>query len=327
MKRLAFAFTLALALAPIFGSLHVTTAAAQSYPARAVKFIVPFGPGSGTDITARLIADKLAARWGKPVVVENRPGGDGLVSINAFISAADDHTLLFVPVGTFAVHPFTHEKLPYSAERDLIPIANVSSIILSITASVGSKIGSLADFVAKARAEPGKLNVAAAAGNSDFLLSGFVKNSGLQVAKVPYRDIMQGPNDLSEDRIQILSSSITIVQALHHAGKVKILAVTSRERAPGAPDVPTVVEAGFPALQLDSLIGIFGPRGISNELREKIAADVQAVSANDDVIAQRLAATGMLRDLRGPAGFTAGIAEIRGKLGAIADALGMKAAQ
>jgi tripartite-type tricarboxylate transporter receptor subunit TctC len=322
MSRLALLFL------ALFAIVHGSApASAQTYPQRTVKFILPFGPASGTDITARLIADRLAARWGKPVVVENRPGGDGLVSITAFTGANDDHTLLFVPVGTFAVHPFTHQKLPYDADRDLVPIANVSSIILSITASAGSKLAKLNDFVTRARAEPGKLNIAAAAGNSDFLLSGFVQSQGLQVAKVPYRDIMQGPNDLAEDRIQILASSITIVQAMHQAGKVKILAVTSRERAPGAPEVQTVVEAGFPALQLDSLIGIFGPRGMPNELRESLAADVRAVAASDPVIASRLAATGMLLDVRGPREFTAGIAEIRGKLADIAKAVGIKPPQ
>ena len=140
----------AIALLAMAGA--AASASAQTYPQRTVKFIIPFGPGSGTDITARMIADRLTARWGKPVVVENRPGGDGLVSITAFTGANDDHTLLFVPVGTFAVHPFTHAKLPYDAGRDLLPIVNVSSIILSFTASSGSKIGTLADFVAQARA-------------------------------------------------------------------------------------------------------------------------------------------------------------------------------
>lgn len=299
-------------------------AAAQTYPQRTVKFIVPFGPASGTDITARMVADRLSTRWGKPVVVENRPGGDGIVSITAFLGANDDHTLLFVPVGTFAVHPFTHAKLPYDAERDLLPIVNVSSIILSLTASAGSNIASLKDFVARARAEPGKFNIAAAAGNSDFVLSGFVKSQNLQVAKVPYRDIMQGPNDLAENRIQILSSSITIVQALNKAGKVKILAVTSRQRAPTAPEAPTVTEAGFPEIQLDSLIGIFGPRGMPEKLREQVAADVRAVAASDPAIASRLSATGMLIDVRGTREFASGIADIRGKLAAIAKSVGIK---
>src|SRR6266568_1234406 len=129
-------------------------ATAQTYPARTVRFIVPFGPASGTDITARLFADRLAARWGKPVLVENRPGGDGLVAIGAFVGANDDHTLLFAPVGTFTVHPYEHGKLPYDVERDLLPIAGVTTIILAVSTSASLKVGSLGELVALARAQP-----------------------------------------------------------------------------------------------------------------------------------------------------------------------------
>jgi tripartite-type tricarboxylate transporter receptor subunit TctC len=316
-----------LAAVALVAHLHDTgRLAAQTFPTRTVRLIVPFGPASGTDITARLLADRLSARWGKPVVVENRPGGDGLVAINAFTGSNDDHTLLFVPVGTFAVHPYAHEKLPYDAGRDLLPIANVTSIILAITAAGTLNVSTLADFVALVRAQPGKLNAAAAAGNSDFLLSGFLKTYDLHMAKVPYRDIMQGPNDLAEGRIHLLASSLTIVRALRQAGRVKVLAVTSRKRAPIAPDVPTVAEAGYPSLELESLIGMFGPRGMSSETRERIAADIRTVAAADAEFATKLGATGQVVDIQGPAAFAGGIAEIRGKLAAIAEALGMKAA-
>src|SRR5262249_42659051 len=110
---------------------NLTGAPAQIYPAPTGRVIGAFGAASGTDITARLFADRLAGRWGKPVLVENRPGGDGLVAIAAFAAANDDHTLLFAPVGTFTVHPYEHEKLPYDVERDLLPIASVSTIILA----------------------------------------------------------------------------------------------------------------------------------------------------------------------------------------------------
>jgi tripartite-type tricarboxylate transporter receptor subunit TctC len=314
-----------LALLVLFGPVpFAVVASAQGYPTQTVRFIIPFGPASGTDITARLLADRLTARWGKPVVVENRPGGDGLVSITTFTGANEDHTLLFAPVATFAVHPFMHEKLPYDAERDLLPIVNVTTIVLSITASTAIKVNTLAEFEALVRREPGKYNVAAAAGNSDFLLSGFIKSSGLQVAKIPYRDIMQGPNDLAENRIQLLMSSITIVRALHQAGRVKVLAVTGRKRAPIEPMIPTVSEAGYPQLELESLIGIYGPRGMPMELRGRIAADVRAVVEADPEIKSKLEPTGQVIELRGPADFAAGIAQIRAKLTAIAQALGMK---
>ena len=235
---------------------------AQTYPQRTVKFILPFGPASGTDITARLIADRLAARWGKPAVIENRPGGDGLVAINAFIAANDDHTLLWVPVGTFAVHPYDKEKLPYDANRDLVPVANVSSLFLAASVSPALNVNSMRELVELVRANPGKFNWAAANGVSDFLMSGFLKSNGLEIAKVPYRDIMQAPNDMSENRIQLLSSSLAIVTPLKQAGKIKILATTGRQRAPSTPDVPTVTEAGYPALLMESIGGIFGPRGM-----------------------------------------------------------------
>jgi tripartite-type tricarboxylate transporter receptor subunit TctC len=299
---------------------------AQSYPQRTVKFVLPFGPGSGTDITARLVADKLSARWGKAVVVENRPGGDGLVSINAFLSANDDHTLLWVPVGTFAVHPYEKDKLPYDAESDLLPIANVTSLYLSATVSLALNAGSLRELVELLRANPGKFNWATANGNADFLMSGFLKSNGLEMAKTPYRDILQAPNDLAENRIQLLSSSLAAVTPMMNAGKVKVLAVTGRKRAPSAPDVPTVREAGFPALEMESIGGIFGPRGMPLAMREQIAADVRAAVESDPGIAKKLEATGQVVDLRGPADFAVGIKELRDQLASIAKVLGMKAA-
>jgi tripartite-type tricarboxylate transporter receptor subunit TctC len=300
---------------------------AQSYPQRTVKFILPFGPGSGTDITARLVADKLSARWGKAAVIENRPGGDGLVAINAFIAANDDHSLLWVPVGTFAVHPYEKDKLPYDAEQDLLPISNVTALFLAATTSNAMNVGSLRDLVGLLHANPDKFNWAAANGNADFLMSGFLKSNGLQVAKTPYRDILQAPNDLAENRIQLLSSSLAIVTPLMQAGKVKVLAVTGRQRAPSAPDVPTVREAGFPALEMESIGGIFGPRAMPLALREQIAADVRAAVGGDANIASKLQATGQVVDLRGPAEFAAGIKELRDQLDGIAKVLGMKSAR
>jgi tripartite-type tricarboxylate transporter receptor subunit TctC len=300
------------------------TAAAQAYPTRTVRFIIPFGPASASDITARLFADRLTARWGKPVVVENRPGGDGLVAIGAFTSANDDHTLLFGPVGTFAVHPYEYDKLPYSAELDLLPISSVSTIVLAFSTPASLGLGSLGEFVALARAQPGKLNAAAASGNADFLLFGFLKSSGLEVAKVPYRDILQAPNDLAEGRIQALMTSLAVVKPQMQAGRVRVLAVTGRRRAPTAPEIPTVVEAGYPALQMESVVGLFGPRGMILELRERIARELAAVL--DPLIRERLEATGQIVDVRGPSEFAAAIAEQRAKLAAIATVLGIKSA-
>ncbi len=307
-------------------ALNVAGASAQTFPQRTVKFILPFGPASGTDIVARLVGDKLSARWGKPVVIENRPGADGLVSITAFTSANDDHTLWWGPVGIIAVHPYDKEKLPYVAERDLIPIANVTTLSLSLSTPVSMNAGSFREYFDLVRANPGKFNAAAASGLADFLMMGFLKNNGLDMAKVPYRDIMQGPNDLAENRIQLLSSSLAIVVPLMTAGKIKVLAVTGRTRATIAPDVPTVREAGYPSLEMDSPGGPFGPRGMPLAVREQIAADIRAVVAANPELAKPLNATGQAFDIRGPTEFAASIKELNDKIAAIAKILGMKAA-
>jgi tripartite-type tricarboxylate transporter receptor subunit TctC len=301
-------------------------AAQSSYPTHTVRFILPYGAASATDTTARLFADRLSTRWGKPVVVENRPGGEGIISLQAFVAANDDHTLWFGPAGVFTVLAYQHDAVPFDPYHDLNPIVSVSDVVLAISMPATMRVDTIAQLVALARSEPGKLNAAAANGLSDFLLFGFFKNLGLEVARVPYRDIMQAPGDLAEERIQVLATSLAVPQPLAHAGRLKILVVTSKQRAPGEPDIPTAEEAGYPALTFQSAGGVFGPRGMLDTLRESIAADFRAVSA-DPAIAARLATIGSIMEIRGPAEFAAGIQEQRDRLAALAKTLGIKAAQ
>jgi tripartite-type tricarboxylate transporter receptor subunit TctC len=303
--------------------LPATPAQAQDWPQRAVKFIIPFGAGAGADIGARLFSERLAARWGKAVVVENRPGGDGLVAISAFVGANDDHTLLFAASGSFTVHPYLHEKLPYNLERDLLPIARVSNTIVAIAVPASANMASLAQFVARARAEPGQLNAGLVPGITEFVWDGFVKGAGLSIAKVPYRDIVLAVTDLAEGRLQIIMASYAILQPQAQAGRIKVVAVNGRERVPFLPELPTVIEAGFPALELEGLVGLFGPRIMSRELREKIGADVVAVAA-DPVISTRLARTAQVLNPGGPAAFGAAIKAQTAQVAAIAQAIGLK---
>ncbi len=291
-----------------------------AWPQRPVRFIVTLGPGSGVDIGARLLADRLPARWGKPVVIENRPGADSLVAIQAFVSAADDHTLLFTPAGNFTVHPLQYSKLPYVPE-DLVPLARVSNTVLALGVPTSLKINTLADFVKYARAEPGKLNAAVVSGITEFTFDYFLKTAGLSIAKVPYRDIVQAATDLSEGRLQVMMSSYAILQPRVQAGTVKALAQNGHQRATILPDIPTATESGFPALEVEGLTGLFGPRGIAPELREKIGADVAAVAA-DPVIAERLAATAQVPNPGGPAELAAAVEAQRAQIAKIAQALG-----
>jgi len=318
---------IALAAFAIAASLHCCGgAAAQTFPTRPVRFILPYGPASASDTTARLFADRLSKLWNEPVLVENRPGGDGLVSLDAFVQAHDDHVLWFGPAGAFNVLPYGHDTLPFDPKRDINPIVSVSQVVLAVSMPASMHVDTLDQLIALARREPGKLNAAAAQGISDFLLFGFIKKTGLNIVRVPYRDIMQAPNDLVGGRIQVLSTSYAVVQPLANAGRIKVLAVTSRQRAPSAPNVPTASEAGYPDLTFESIGGVFGPRDMPLKLREKIAADFRK-AAEDPVVPQRLGATGQIMALLGPSEFAASVAAQRAKLAELAKILGVKAVQ
>jgi tripartite-type tricarboxylate transporter receptor subunit TctC len=317
----------ALAALAIAASLHLGGgAAAQTFPTRTVRFILPYGPASASDTTARLFADRLSRLWNRPVLVENRPGGDGLVSLDAFVQAHDDHVLWFGPAGAFNVLPYGHDTLPFDPKRDINPIVSVSQVVLAVSMPASMHVDTLDQMIALARREPGKLNAAAAQGISDFLLFGFIKRMGLDIVRVPYRDIMQAPNDLVGGRIELLSTSFAVVQPLANAGRIKVLAVTSRQRAPSAPDVPTAGEAGYPDLTFESIGGVFGSRDMPLALREKIAADFRK-AAEDPIVPKRLGDTGQIMTLLGPTEFAASVQAQRDKLAELAKILGVKAMQ
>ena len=308
-------------------SLYADPSLAQTWPQRPVKFVIPLGPGSGVDISARLLAERLTALWGQPAVVENRPGGDGVIAVNAVLTARDDHTLLFSPASSFVAHPYLLEKMTYDP-RDLLPVARVSNTVVSIAVPASLKVGSLKELVAMVREQPGKLNWASATGVTDLVIAGYLKGAGLEMVKVPYRDPVSALNDLVEGRIQLYSSAYAIVRAQAQGGRVKVLAVQNRGRVPALPDLPTVADAGFPELNFDGLVGLLAARGsnIADAARERIAADVRTVLA-DPVIAGRLTATGQIVSPGTAAEFSAAIDEQAGHLAAIVKALGLKPAQ
>ena len=156
------------------------SAKAQNWPTRTVKFIVPFGPGAGADIGARLFAEKLQAKWGQPVVVENRPGGDSMVAIQAFLGANDDHVLMFGPSGGFIVHPLLYTKLPYNP-ADLIPIARVSTTILAVAVKKDAPYNNLKEFTQAARAAPGTFSSGLVQGITELTFWGYQHHPGRPV--------------------------------------------------------------------------------------------------------------------------------------------------
>jgi tripartite-type tricarboxylate transporter receptor subunit TctC len=318
-RRRALALLAAPAL--IAGRARAQTSA-LSWPQRPVKFIIPFGPGAGADIGARLIQEKLSARWGKPVVIDNRPGGDSIIAIQAMLSANEDHTFLWGPSGNFIVHPYLYQKLTYNPD-DILPIASFSSTVLSVGVPASLGVSDLADFVKRARAETGKFNSAAVPGITELAFDYFAVKAGLTFTKVPYRDIVQAVNDLAEGRLQVYSSSYAIQRPQREAGRIKVLAQMGRKRAPSLPDIPTAAEAGFPAMEMEGLVGLFGSPAASAELREKIGADIVAAADDKDIDA-KLNATAQTPTRGGAKEFTEIIARQRAHIAEIAKALDLK---
>ena len=296
---------------------------AQSWPTRPVKFILSLGPGSGADLTGRMLADRLSKHWGQPVVVENRPGADAVLAINAVIAAKDDHTLLYGPSGSFVGHPYTLDKVPYD-RNELLPVARVSNTVVVLAAPASLKVQSLKEVMQMAKEEPGKLNYASVTQVYDIMMAAYLKGAGLDMARVSYKDAVSAQNDLVEGRIQLYSAAYAIVRGHAQGGRIRVIAVQNRTRAPGL-DVPTVAEAGFPQLELDGLVGLIAARSsnLADAVRERIAADVKA-QLNDPALNERMTATGQIVNPGTPAEFAAAIDEQSRNLATWSKAIGGK---
>jgi len=328
MPRLRQALlTVAFCAAAVIAAGQLTHAQAQSqaWPQRPVRFIIPLGPGSGVDITARLLGDKLSAKWGQPVVIENRPGGDSFLAITAVTGAHDDHVLLFAPASTFTAHPLLHDKLPYDI-KDLVPIARVTNTLIALGVPADLNVTTVKELVAKIKAEPGKLNYASVTGANDLLFQAFLKTEKLNMAKVPYKDTVQAINDLAEGRIHAFVGAYAIMRPRVQAGKVKVIALTNRQHAKSLDDIPTAAEAGYKSLEFDGLVGLLGPREVSQSVRERIAADIREILADPQIDA-KLSATGQVINPGTPAEFVAALDDQTATVKKIGETLDIKPAQ
>ena len=309
-----------LALAPIPSYAQTP---APPWPQRNVKLILPLGPGSATDVTARLFAERLSERWGRAVVVENRAGPDGLVAVTTFVNAHDDHTLLFSIGGPVTINPVAHAKLDYDPDKDLVPIASASDSFLAVAVHPSLAVSSIDELIALARRAPGKLSWAATPGLPQFIFAGFARSAGVDMVQVSYRNFSPALQDLAENRIQVVSTGLLPLLPFAKDGKIKLLVVTNRERSPAAPELATAREIGHPELAADGFQGFFGWRDMPNELRDRIAADVRAVGA-DPALASKLAVLGQAMRTGTPAELAAMIADQRAKIAAIAQAIGLQ---
>lgn len=324
-RLLAFIFCAIAAFASASVPSSAQTSSAPAWPTRTVRFIVPLGPGSGVDITARLFADRLSQKWGQPVVVENKPGGDSFIAINAVLTAHDDHMLLFIPASSFTAHAYLHDKLPYDP-KDLVPIARVTNTLIAVAVNSKLPVKTLADLVKMARDEPGKLNWASVTGANELLFDSFLKIQKLSMAKVAYKNPVDAANDLAEGRIHSYVSAYAIVRPRVEAGKVTVLALTNHKRAPQYPNIPTAEEAGFPSLAFDGLVGVIGTKDVPQAARDRIAADIKQI-ASDPEVNKRLSATGQVVSAGNGAEFAAEIGDQRATVKKIGEVLGIKPAQ
>jgi tripartite-type tricarboxylate transporter receptor subunit TctC len=316
-----FGLILGMAIAPSWAQSSV-----QAWPQRTVRLITPLGPGSGMDIAARTFAERLSQRWGQPVVVENRQGGDGIPAVQSMMADRDNHSLIYGFAGLISINPIIHEKLPYDPARDIVPVASVVDATIPLVVSEALKVASTTEFIALARAKPGQLNWAATTGLPIYIVASLQKSANIDITQISYRDFGPAFQDFATGRVHLLATGITSLLPQVNAGRGRFLFVPNRERSPLAPDVPTAVEAGFPELTFDAVNGIYGGRDMPPELKDRIAADVRAV-ASDPAVAERLGPTGAVMRPGTSAEFAAAIAQQRAQVAAVAQILAAKPRQ
>lgn len=271
-------------------TLEVNTTFAQSsegqaYPSRAVTVIVPFPPGGGTDIGARLIAQKLSLKWGQSVVVENRGGAAGLLGADAVAKAKPDgYTLLVGNVGTQSVNPALYAKMPYNPDTAFEPITMIAELPLVLLVTPSLPYRSVQEVIAAAKAEPGKISYASSgAGGAPHLAAEILKSSaGIDLLHVPYKGGGPAVADLMAGHVNLLFATVLEGSGAVRSGKLRGLAVSSATRSLALPELPTVAESGVPGFDTGSWIGMLAPAGTAQAIIQKIAADVRAVLSQDD---------------------------------------------
>jgi tripartite-type tricarboxylate transporter receptor subunit TctC len=306
-------------------SIAIVAASAQPqpWPQHTVRMITPLGPGSGMDAAARVFAERLSAKWGQPVVVENRQGADGILAVQSFLSDRDNHSLMFAFAGLLSINPLIHgDKLPYDV-RDVVPVASAIDSTLALTVSETLKVNTLAEFVTAAKARPGQLNWAATTGLPIYVVAALQKAAAIDITQIAYRDFGPAFQDFATGRVQLLATGITLLLLQVHSGRGKFLMVTNSGRSPLAPDVPTPAESGFPELTFNGVNGIYGWRNMPDSLKARIAADVREI-AGDPAVTDRLKPTGSTMRPGNAAEFAAAIEEQRAKVAAVAQATAAK---
>lgn len=285
MNRKTFLSAL-LGLTLAAGAAAPTLALAGQWPTKPVRLIVAYPPGGATDTQARVVGQKLSERWGQPVIVENRPGGNTVIATDLVAkSAPDGHTLLLTAM-PFALNPFLLDKLPYDSDKDLAPITVLATITNILVAHPSLGVKNVPELIRKAKASPGSISYASTGTATSTHLSGelFANMADATLTHVPYKGSAPAHQDLLGGRVSIMFDN----GVLQHvkAGKVVPLGVTSAKRLPWLPEVPTVAEQGLAGYETEAWYGLFTTGGTPAEVVRQLASDVTWAARSPDVAAK-----------------------------------------
>jgi tripartite-type tricarboxylate transporter receptor subunit TctC len=271
-----------------------TSAAAQAYPTKPIRLIVPFAPGGGNDNVARLVGKRVEESLGKPIVVDNRPGAGGVLGAEAAAkSPPDGYTLFLGGVGSHAVNPNLIRNLPYDPIKDFAPVTLLAQAPLVLVVHPSVPARNIAEFIAYARKNPGKLNFASNGNGSSSQLAAVMFDSmaGVEMVHVPYKGLSPALTDLLSGDVQVMFSSVVAIVPHIKAGKVRALAVTGKTRLALLPEVPTLAESGLKGYEASSWYGILAPAGTPREIVVKLGAEFSRAVRQPEV-ARSLVAEG-----------------------------------
>ena len=262
------------------------SAGAQSYPARPIRFVVPFPPGGGVDIVARSIGEKLSQRLGQPIVIDNKPGAGTTIGTDAAAkSAPDGYTFLVGPIGGQAIVLLMHKKLSFDIRRDFAPVTRIGYGTVALVVPASSKAKSVADLVALAKASPGKMTYASSGVGALIHLTGemFTQAAGVTMTHVPYKGTTQILPDLLDGRVDMALDSLPAYLPHLKSGKVRALAVAARKRSAQLLEQPTLVESGLSGVVSATDYALFAPARTPTAIVERLSAEVKTVLGMEDV--------------------------------------------
>ena len=266
-----------------------STAFAQGgsgYPAKPIRFVVPFPPGGGTDATSRLIAEKFTSLLGWTVVVDNKPGAGGNIGLDFVAKAAPDgYTIGMGQASNLAINPSLYAKVPFDPLKDLTPIVSIAEQPVVLVVRADSPLKSLADFVQAAKARPGKVGIAQAGNGTVGHLAGELleRRAGIQVLQVPYKGAGPALNDLLGNQVETYFGNTVSVMGQLAGGRIRALAVSSARRITALPNVPTVAEQGYAGFDATTWLGLVGPAGLPAETIARLNAETVKILARPDV--------------------------------------------